>query len=83
MYPMLISLLSDVSYKSLHTSHIIQFFGKTIAVIHELNSEQCAKCTLADDFIVTLDETGTTVYFESEDDFVKVVTMLNNFSENV
>ena len=78
---MLISLISDVSYKSLHTSHIIQFFGKTVAVIHKLNSEQYAECTLADDFIVTLDETGMTIYFENEDDFVKVVTMLNEFSK--
>lgn len=77
---MYLMLISDVSYISRHISHIIQFFGKTVA-IYELNGEQCVECILADDFIVTLDEIGLTIYFESEDDFVKVVTMLNEFSK--
>lgn len=77
---MYLTLMSDVSYKSQYTSHIIQFFDKTVTVIHEQNSKQHAECTLAGDFTVTLDDEGSTVYFESEDDFVKVVTMLNGFS---
>ena len=79
---MYLMLISDVSYISRHISHIIQFFGKTVAVIPEQNSEPCAECTIADEFIVTLDEIGTTIYFESEDDFVKVVTMMNEVSED-
>ena len=76
---MYVTLMSNVSYKSQYTSHIMQFFGKTVTVIHEQNSKQRAECTLAGDFTVTLDDEGSTVYFESEDDFVKVVTMLNEF----
>lgn len=78
---MYLMLISDVSYISQHISHIIQFFGKTVA-LYEPNGEQRVECILADDFIVTLDETGLTIYFESEDDFVKVVTMLNQVSED-
>lgn len=77
---MYLTLMSDVSYKSQYMHHTIQIFGKTITVIHEQNSKQHTECTLAGDFVVTLDGEGTTVYFESEDDFVEVVTMLNEFS---
>lgn len=77
---MYLTLMSDLSYKSQYTQHTIQFFGKTITVIHELNSKQHAECTLEGEFTVTLDGDGTTVYFENEDDFVKVVTMLQEFS---
>lgn len=76
---MYMTLMSDLSYKSQYMQHTIQFFGKTVTVIHELNSKQRAECTLAGDFTVTLDDEGSTIYFESEDDFVKVVTMLNEF----
>lgn len=76
---MYLTLMSNVSYKSQYTSHIIRFFGKTVTVIHELNSKQRTECTLTTDFTITLDNEGTIVYFESEDDFVKVVTMLNEF----
>lgn len=79
---MYLTLMTDISYKSQYISHTIQIFGNTISVIHELNSKQHDECTIAEDFTLTLDEEGTTVYFESEDDFVKVVTMLNQFSEN-
>lgn len=75
--------MSDVSYKSQYMNHTIQIFGKTVTVIHELNSKQHAECTLTGDFTVTLDKEGTTVYFENEDDFVKVVTMLTEFSGEV
>ena len=76
---MYMTLMSDLSYKSQYIQHTIQLFGKTVTVIHELNSKQRAECTLAGDFTVTLDDEGSIVYFESEDDFVKVVTMLNEF----
>ena len=79
---MYLTLMSDVSYKSQYMNHTIQIFSKTVTVIHELNSKQRAECTVAGDFTLTLDEEGTTVYFESEDDFVKVITMLNQFSED-
>lgn len=79
---MYLTLMSDVSYKSQYLHHTIQIFGTTVTVIHELNSKQHAECTLADNFVVTLDDEGTTVYFENEDDFVKVITMLNEFSED-
>ena len=77
---MYLTLMSDLSYKSQYIHHTIQFFGKTVTVIHEQNDKHRVECVLDDDFIVTLDEEGTTVYFESEDDFVKVITMLNEFS---
>lgn len=77
---MYLTLMSDVSYKSQYTSHILQVFGKTVIVINEQNSKQRAECLLTDEFIVTLDEEGATIYFESENDFVKVVTLLNEFS---
>lgn len=79
---MYLTLMSDVSYKSQYMFHTIQILGKTVTVIHNLNSKQRAECTLAGDFTLTLDEEGSTVYFESEDDFVKVITMLNQFSED-
>lgn len=79
---MYLTLMSDVSYKSQYMQHTIQIFGKTVTVMHELNSKQHTECTIVGNFTLTLDEDGTTVYFESEDDFVKVVTMLNQFSEN-
>ena len=74
--------MSDVSYKSQYMHHTIQIFGKTVTVIHEQNSKQRAECTIAGEFTVTLEDDGSTVYFESENDFVKVVTMLNQFSED-
>lgn len=77
---MYLTLMSDVSYKSQYMNHTIQFFGNTVTVIHELNSKQRDECVLEGEFTVTLDKEGTTIYFESEDDFVKVVTMLNDFS---
>ena len=78
---MYLTLMTDVSYKSQYMQHTIQILGKTVTVIHNLNSKQRAECTLADTFVVTLDDEGTTIYFESEDDFVKVVTLINEFSE--
>ena len=79
---MYLTLMSDVSYKSQYMHHTIQIFGKTVTVIHEQNSKQRAECTIAGEFTVTLEDDGSTVYFESENDFVKVVTMLNQFSED-
>ena len=76
---MYLTLMSDVSYKSQYMHHTIQIFGKTVTVMHEQNHKIHAECTLDDNFVVTLDGEGTTVYFESEDDFVKVITMLNKF----
>ena len=77
---MYLTLMSDLSYNSQYMDHTIQFFGKTVTIIHELNSKQHAECTIAGDFTVTLDKEGTTVYFESEDDFMRVKTMLTEFS---
>lgn len=76
---MYLTLMSNVSYKSQYMHHTIQILGKTVTVIHNLNSKQRAECTLADDCFVTLDEEGATIYFDDECDFVKVVTMLNEF----
>lgn len=77
---MYLTLMSDLSYKSQFMHHTFQIFGNTVTVIHEQNSKHHAECTLDDNFVVTLDGEGTTVYFESEDDFVKVITMLNEFT---
>lgn len=76
---MYLTLMSDLSYKSQFMHHTIQFFGNTVTVIHEQNSKQRAECILTDNFVLTLDGEGATVYFENEDDFVKVITMLNEF----
>lgn len=78
---MYLTLMSDVSYKSQSMPHIIQILGKTVT-LHKRNVKQRVECTVVGDFTLTLDEEGTTVYFESEDDFVKVITMLNEFSED-
>lgn len=77
---MYLTLMSNVAYKSQYMNHTIQFFGKTVTVIHELNSKQRAECTLTGEFTITLDKEGTTVYFESEDDFMQVLTMIKEFS---
>lgn len=76
---MYLTLMSDLSYNSQFMHHTIQFFGNNVTVIHEQNSKHYAECTLDDDFVMTLDGEGLTVYFESEDDFSKVITMLNEF----
>lgn len=77
---MYLTLMSDIAYKSQYTQHTIQIFGNTVTVIHELNSKQRAECILEGEFTVTLDGDGTTVYFGSDYDFVKVFTMLTEFS---
>lgn len=76
---MYLTLMSDLSYNSQFMYHTIQFFGKTVTVIHEQNSKHYVECTVDDNFVMTLNEEGLTVYFESEDDFSKVITMLNEF----
>ena len=78
---MYLTPMSDVSYKSQSMPYVIQILGKTVT-LHKRNTRQRIECTVAGDFTVTLDDEGTTVYFESEDDFVKVVTMINEFSED-
>lgn len=77
---MYLTLLTDISYKSQFMHHTVQIFGNTVTVIHEQNNKLHAECTVESNFVVTLDGEGATVYFESEDDFVKLVTMLNEFS---
>lgn len=77
---MQLTFMSDVSYKSQDIHHTIQILGKTVTVIHEQNSKQRAECTLTDDCFVTLDDEGATIYFDEECDFVKVVTMINEFN---
>ena len=79
---MYLTLMSDVSYKSQFMYHTIQILGKTVTIIHQLNSKKRAECTLSDNCFVTLDEEGATIYFDDECDFVKIVTMLNEFSED-
>ena len=76
---MQLTLISDISYKSMYIPHVIQIFGKTVEIIHKLNNKQRAECTLAVNCILTLGEDGATIYFENQFDYGKVINMLNQF----